>query len=84
MPTNAARLQELARHMPAVGEAAAKLISLEVKSGATLAPDFFPHVREFAARVPYPYAQLSTMRLVYDGSAGSAQCFRRRLGSLSG
>jgi hypothetical protein len=52
-----------------VAEAAAEVIGIDAKSGATIAPDFFTHLRDFAARMTAQYPHLNARpRLVYGGS----------------
>ena len=52
-----------------VDESADGIVAVEAKSGATVAPDFFNHLREFAARMKEEQASVPvSLRLVYGGA----------------
>jgi uncharacterized protein len=69
-PTDLFHLREdRGLELDVVAEGAGDVIGLEAKSGATLAADFFTHLREFEARVAEQYPHLAAeLRLVYGGT----------------
>ncbi len=55
--------------MDLIDESEDGVIALEAKSGATVATDFFTHLREFAASMKEEQASTAvSLRLVYGGS----------------
>lgn len=57
-----------------VVEAGKGVIGVEVKSGATVVPDFFAHLEEFSAALTGRYPHLTAqLRLVYGGSVGQTR-----------
>lgn len=57
-----------------IGESEGGIIAVEAKSGATVASDFFTHLRDFAIQMKeeHPTTRVS-LRLVYGGSRGESR-----------